>query len=147
MISAGVGRQPLPELPALLRRLGTSQLLRYAFAGFCVTQFPAAIYSLLVLCFSVEPLEANLSSTACGLSAGYLVHSRWRFAGGSATGEHAKIACFLITSFIAFLVNSAWVWLLVSMLCLPPLVPVPLMMFVTPWLTFLLNRHWVFRVA
>ena len=30
---------------------------------------------------------------------------------------------------------------------LPPLTPVPLMMFVTPWISFLLNRHWVFRAA
>jgi hypothetical protein len=30
---------------------------------------------------------------------------------------------------------------------LPPLAPVPLMMLATPWISFLLNRYWVFRAA
>ena len=147
MISAGIRREPLPQLSALLRKPGARQLLRYAFAGLCVTQFAAAIYSLLVLYSGVKPLNANVVSTACGLVAGYVVHSRWSFAGGTAVGEHSKIVRFLVTSFIAFLVNSAWVWLLVSVLNLPPLAPVPLMMVATPWVSFLLNRHWVFRAT
>ena len=134
-------------LPNVLARPATRQLIRYAVAGFCVTQLAAAIYSMLVLSLSMRPLEANLASTACGLAIGYAAHSRWSFAGGLADAEHAKIARFLLGSFLAFLVNSAWVFLLVSIMHLPPLAPVPLMMFATPWLSFLLNRYWVFRAA
>jgi putative flippase GtrA len=135
------------DLPNVLARPATRQLIRYAVAGFCVTQLAAAIYSMLVLSLSMRPLEANLASTACGLAIGYAVHSRWSFAGGSPDAEHAKIARFLLGSFLAVLVNSAWVFLLVSIMHLPPLAPVPLMMFATPWLSFLLNRYWVFRAA
>jgi putative flippase GtrA len=39
------------------------------------------------------------------------------------------------------------VWFLVSTLHLPPLAPVPFMILATPWISFLLNRHWVFRAA
>jgi putative flippase GtrA len=134
-------------LPSFFASPGARQLIRYAIAGFCVTQLAAAIYSALVLLFSMHPLEANVASTACGLAIGYAVHSRWSFAGGSADAEHAKIVRFLLSSLLAFLVNSAWVFLLVSVMHLPPLAPVPLMMFATPWLSFLLNRHWVFRAA
>lgn len=134
-------------LPSFLAAPAAKQLIRYAFAGFCVTQIAAGIYSALVLSFAMHPLEANVASTACGLAIGYAVHSRWSFAGATAEAEHAKIARFLLTSFLAFLVNSAWVFLLVSVMHLPPLAPVPLMMFATPWLSFLLNRHWVFRSA
>jgi hypothetical protein len=35
----------------------------------------------------------------------------------------------------------------VTMSRLPPLAPVPLMILVTPWISFLLNRHWVFKAA
>ena len=136
-----------PFVPDLLASPAAKQLVRYAFAGFCVTQLAAGIYSVLVLWFAIHPLEANVASTACGLAIGYAVHSRWSFAGGTADAEHARVARFLLTSLLAFLVNSSWVFLLVSVMHLPPLAPVPLMMFATPWLSFLLNRHWVFRAA
>lgn len=145
MNRALAGRRPF--LPDFLATPAAKQLIRYAIAGFCVTQIAAAIYSALVLSVAMHPLGANVASTACGLAIGYAAHSRWSFAGGSADGEHAKIARFLLGSFAAFLVNSAWVFLLVSVMHLPPLAPVPLMMFATPWLSFLVNRHWVFRAA
>lgn len=138
---------PLLRLTALLSQPAARQLLRYALAGLCVTQFAAAVYSLQVLVWGIEPLRANAVSTACGLGVGYLVHSRWSFAGGAANDEQGKIARFLLTSAIAFVVNSFWVWLLVSTLHLSALAPVPLMMFATPWVSFLLNRHWVFKAA
>jgi putative flippase GtrA len=123
------------------------QFVRYVIAGLCVTQFAACIYSVLVLYFAMHPLEANLVSTSVGIGAGYVAHSRWSFAGGAADGEYGKITRFLVTSLTALAVNSTWVWLLVSVLKLPPLSPVPLMICVTPWISFLLNRRWVFRAA
>ena len=136
------------QLSRMLARPGARQLVRYAFAGLCVTQFAAAIYSALVLFAHVNALQANVVSTAFGLCAGYLAHSRWSFAGAAGSAaEHAKVARFLLSALLAFIVNSTWVWLLVSLLRLPPLTPVPLMMFVTPWMSFLLNRYWVFRAV
>jgi putative flippase GtrA len=136
------------QLSRVLAKPGAKQLVRYAIAGFCVTQFAAAVYSALVLFLHVNALQANVVSTGFGLCAGYLVHSRWSFAGaGGGAAEHAKVGRFLLSSLVAFIINCAWVWLLVSILQLPPLTPVPLMMFVTPWISFLLNRHWVFRAA
>jgi putative flippase GtrA len=131
----------------LLAKPAARQLLRYAIAGLCVTQFAACVYSALVLYADVHALRANMVSTACGLCVGYVAHSRWSFAGGEESVEHAKIGRFLLTSLLAFLVNTTWVWLLVSIMRLPPLAPVPLMMLATPWISFLLNRHWVFRAA
>jgi putative flippase GtrA len=135
------------SLPAILARPGTKQLIRYAIAGLGVTQFAACVYSALVLWLGVPPLQANVGSTACGLCVGYAVHSRWSFSAGASDQEHARIMRFLLTSLLAFLANMAWVWILVSNMHLPPLAPVPLMIFATPWISFLLNRHWVFRTS
>lgn len=146
MIRHGV-LQRLPIIPDLLMQPAARQLIRYAIAGLCVTQFAAAIYASLVTYFALAPLKANLVSTGCGLCAGYLVHSRWSFAGGSATSEYGKIGRFLLSSSIAFVINSFWVWLLVSTYHLPPLAPIPLMMIATPGFSFLINRHWVFKAA
>jgi putative flippase GtrA len=129
------------DLPA------TRQLLRYAFAGFCVTQFAALVYTGLVVILKTEPLVANMLSTTCGLCAGYGVHSRWSFATGANGNEGWQIGRFLLASLFAFLVNTLWVWLLVKDLHLPAIAPVPLMMVATPWISFLLNRYWVFKAA
>ena len=139
--------QRLPFLHEILMRPAARQLLRYAFAGFCVTQFAACIYAALVTFGHIPAFRANMMSASCGLIVGYVVHSRWSLAGGTAPTEHGKVGRFLLSSSLAFAINSLWVWLLVSNLHLPPLAPIPLMMGATPLMSFLLNRYWVFKAA
>ena len=136
-----------PRLARLLASPATRQLIRYAFAGLCVTQFAACIYSAAVLFLRVNPLTANVISTSCGLGAGYLIHSRWSFGSGAASNEAWQVGRFMLASLLAFLINSIWVLLLTTVLRLPPLAPVPLMILATPWISFLLNRYWVFKAA
>jgi putative flippase GtrA len=135
------------RLANVLAAPAARQLIRYAVAGFCVTQFAAFVYSTCVLWLAVPPLKATVISTACGLFVGYAVHSRWSFAGGGRESEQAKMLRFLVCSLLALLANMTWVWLLVSVMHLSPMAPVPLMMFGTPWISFLLNRYWVFRAV
>jgi putative flippase GtrA len=139
-------REQLPfELSRFLARPGGRQLIRYMIAGFCITQFAALIYSSLAVYAHVNPLQANVVSTGCGVCSGYLAHNYWSFAAGTAKGEFGKAARFGATTLVAFLFNSFWVWLLVSRMHLSAVAPVPIMMFVTPWVSFLANRYWVFR--
>jgi putative flippase GtrA len=137
----------VPLVAGLLERPAARQLLRYAFAGFCVTQLAALVYSAFVIGLATHPLVANFLSTAFGLCVGYIVHSRWSFAAQTEDSEGLQVARFLLAALVAFTINSFWVWLLVLTLHFPPLAPVPLMMLVTPWISILLNRHWVFRAA
>jgi len=147
MSASGLLAARAPRLAGLLANPATRQLIRYAFAGLCVTQFAASVYSAAVFFLHVDPMLANVFSTGCGLVAGYVVHSRWSFAVGSAPGEGWQVGRFLIAALIAFLINSIWVWLMTRVLHLSPLAPVPLMMLATPWISFLLNRYWVFKAA
>lgn len=147
MIGTQARQQYWAQVARLLASPAVRQLLRYVLAGFCVTQLAAFIYSALVFYLFVAPLRANFISTSFGLCIGYLVHNRWSFAGGLAKSETGKLARFLLTSLVALAVNSLWVWLLVSELQLSPLAPVPMMMLVTPWVSFFVNRHWVFKAV
>ena len=146
-MNAGLLEQHFPRLAPLMAMPATRQLLRYAFAGFCVTQFAACIYSALVIFLHTEPLLANMLSTCGGLCAGYLVHSRWSFATGAGANEGWQVGRFLVASLIAFTINTMWVWLFVKKMHLPPLAPVPMMMLATPCISFLLNRYWVFKAV
>lgn len=139
----GAFREQLPVLSGPAAR----QLVRYAIGGFCVTQAAALLYSFLAVYGHVNPLEANVLSTVCGVFAGYLVHNYWSFAGGAATRYAGKAARFAVTTLLAFVFNSFWVWLLVTSLHFSPLAPVPIMMLVTPWVSFLANRYWVFKAV
>lgn len=147
MIGAEARQQYWDQVSRLFASPAFRQLCRYVLAGFCVTQLAAFIYSVLVFHFAVAPLRANIVSTSVGLGIGFLVHNRWSFAGGAAKTETGKLARFMLTSLVALSVNSLWVWLLVSELRLSPLAPVPMMMFVTPWVSFFVNRHWVFKAV
>ncbi|GLR47601.1 GtrA family protein [Sphingomonas astaxanthinifaciens] len=128
----------------VLAHPASRQLLRYIVAGLLVTQFAALIYSALVL-QHLSPFIANIGSTACGLVAGYTIHSRWSFKGGRKDSETLQLGRFMTASGVAFAINNFWIWLTVHALGLPPLAPVPLMMAATPVLSFILNRYWVFR--
>ncbi|HEY0413784.1 MAG TPA: GtrA family protein [Allosphingosinicella sp.] len=123
------------------------QLVRFAVAGLGVTFFSVLVYSTAAVLLRVPPLGANTISWLCGVTAGYAVHSRWSFAAAREEGEGGMVIRFLMASGLAFALNSLWVWLATGLFRLPPLAPVPMMMFVTPLASFLLNRYWVFEAA
>jgi putative flippase GtrA len=156
-----VGRGSVPGIASGLRSLRTAlgtihpalaseafwQLVRFAVGGLSVTLFAVIIYSAAATLLHVPPLAANGLSWLCAVVASYTIHSRWSFAADRHSGEGAMIARFLTVSVFAFGLNSFWVWLTTTAMGLPPLAPVPAMIFVTPFVSFLLNRFWVFKVA
>ena len=133
-------------LPPFVRSAAFAQLMRYGIAGLGVTALSTLVYSACAVLAHVPPMLANVCGYGVGLVAGYLVHSRWSFA-GSREDEAATIARFVGATLFGFGLNSFWVWLFTSALHLPPLAPVPAMVGVTPILSFLINRYWVFRAA
>jgi putative flippase GtrA len=133
-------------LPCLVRSAAFGQLLRYAVAGLGVTALSAMVYSACAVLAGMAPMLANVCGYGVGLIAGYLVHSRWSFA-AAREDEAATVVRFVGATLFGFGLNSLWVWLLTGMMHLPPLAPVPAMIGVTPVLSFLINRYWVFRAA
>jgi putative flippase GtrA len=123
------------------------QLVRFAVAGLCLTVFSVTIYSAGVTVAHLPPLVANGLSWVCGVSVGYAIHSRWSFASQKEAAESSTVVRFLLVYVFALGLNSFWVWLAIHYLQLPPLAPVPAMVFVTPLASFLLNRYWVFEAA
>jgi len=123
------------------------QLVRYIVAGLAVTILAAFLYTVAATFLHIRPLAANCVSTLCGVVVSYAVHSRWSFAPERDGGEARMMLRFLVAAAFAFALNSLWVWLATGLLHLPPIAPVPAMIFVTPLASFLLNRYWVFEVA
>ncbi len=120
------------------------QLVRYALTGGLASIVNIGVYWLL----AARGLDPNLAwaiGFVAAVIVGYVVHSRWSFRGHGRRDNLARTGSrFVIVSLISFGLNSFWVWLLVRQLDLPLWAPYPLVLGVTPFVIFALNRRWVF---
>ena len=120
------------------------QLVRYALTGGLATIVNIGVYWIL----AHRGLDPNAAWTVGYIAAvlvGYVVHSRWSFRGHGRRDNLARTGGrFVIVSLVSFGLNQLWVWLLVQHLGLPLWAPYPLVLGVTPFVVFALNRKWVF---
>lgn len=123
-----------------------AQFLRYALTGVIITLFQIAIYWGLAGPLALDPQLANFAGYLAAVVSGYVLHGRFSFAGhGERDKPVAQAFRFGVVSVLSFALNAFWVWLCVTRLGLPVWTPIPLMVFVTPALVFVLNRQWVFK--
>ena len=122
------------------------QLVRYGLTGGFVTALGAALYWVTATFMGVHPLIANVFAYALCVAIGYVLHSRWSFKGHGSRDNLARTTSrFFMVSLVSFLLNSVFVWVLTGpLLDGPTWWPVVPMLFVTPLVTFALNRRWVF---
>jgi putative flippase GtrA len=127
------------------RRTVLAQLARFVVSGAFVTALGVGVYALVALVFRWHPQLGNLLAYVVAMATGYLMHSRWSFRdhGGERTAR-TKMR-FVLVSLASLALNSFWVWLLYTRLGLGRAAPILPMLFVTPLVTFALNRQWVFR--
>jgi putative flippase GtrA len=150
-------------MTALLDRLDTHrtrevfwQLVRFGIAGglatviYTIVYWPVATFGHRILHVGSGaewPLVGNVLGYLAAMVSGYFLHSRWSFKGhGSRDNEVATSSRFFAVSLVSFALNTMFVWVLTGPLFHGatwwPLVPI---LFVTPLVTFALNRFWVFK--
>jgi putative flippase GtrA len=132
----------LSTLPPEQRHL-VGQLFRFLISGAFVTALGVAVYALTALVLRWHPQIANLLAYLVAMGTGYLMHSRWSFR-GHGTRTPATAVKFVAVSIVSLALNASWVALITGPLGLGPAWPILPMLFVTPAVTFILNRHWVF---
>jgi putative flippase GtrA len=134
---------PLSKSGANREVLG--QLIRFGLVGGFVTALGAGAYWVPATFLGVHPLAANLLGYLVAAGIGYVLHSKVSFRGhGSRDKPVQRTGRFLIVSLISLGLNSQFVGLLTGPLDGPTWWPVVPMIFVTPLVTFTLNRYWVF---
>jgi putative flippase GtrA len=122
------------------------QLVRFALTGGLLTVLVAGGYWMLATLFGVEPMLSLTLNFLLFTGVGYVLHSRWSFRDHGTRGGNAaaRTLRFFTVNCIGFATNQFFVWLLVKHLGGPTWWPVIPIIFVTPLLTFALNRKWVF---
>ena len=126
------------------RRQVAAQLLRFVISGALVTALGVAVYAVVALILRWHPQVGNILAYVTAMATGYVMHSRWSFRDHGGNRTHATRLRFLAVSLISYALNSFWVWVLTEPLALSPAWPILPMLFVTPLVTFTLNRQWVF---
>jgi putative flippase GtrA len=121
------------------------QVIRFGIAGGLSTLVYAAIYWPLAT-YVIHPVAASIAGFVGAVIFGYFVHSAWSFKGHSAdTGSIKTQSKFFAVQSVGMLLNAFFTWLLTGPLVHGPtwwpLVPA---VFVTPIVTFVLNRRLVF---
>ena len=121
------------------------QLVRFGIAGGLTTVLYTIVYSPLAAFKITSEQVANIAGYLVAMLSGYLIHSRWSFRGHE-TSAKAAAPKFFAVSLVSYAMNTFWIWLLTddAMYAGPwwwPLIPV---LFVTPLVTFALQRLWVF---
>ena len=127
------------------KRTVLAQLVRFIISGATVTALGVGVYALVALVLHWHPQLGNFLAYVVAMATGYVMHSRWSFRDHGAERTHSTKVRFVIVSLISYALNSFWVWLLYTHLDLHRAVPIIPMLFVTPAVTFMLNRQWVFR--
>jgi putative flippase GtrA len=139
-----VTSRKLPELSPE-RRTILAQLVRFVISGAFVTALGVAVYALVALVLRWHPQLGNLLAYLIAVGSGYLMHSRWSFRDHGGKRTRSTQIRFVVVSLISYALNSFWVWLLFTHLEWGREAPIVPMLFVTPLVTFVLNRQWVFR--
>ena len=127
------------------RRAVFGQLIRFVITGGLVTALGVGVYALVAIVLQWHPQIGNVMAYLAAMATGYVMHSRWSFRDHGGERTKATQVRFVTVSLISYALNSFWVWLLYTHLDLGRAAPILPMLFVTPIVTFTLNRQWVFR--
>ena len=127
------------------RRAVLLQLVRYGLAGLAITLAAAGSYWAITDLLHIDPMASDgiVFLVFSGIS--YVTHGEFSFRGhGGRDRHHIRMGRFFAINVLGFLVNQAFIWLLVKQLGGPTWWPTIPMVFLTPLLTFALHRRFVY---
>lgn len=131
---------PQPEQRAI-----ALQAVRYAVAGLLITIAFSACYWAVAELLRVDPNLALALVFVLFSVISFVAHGRFSFAGhGERDRPHVRMSRFFVVNILGFLANQFFVWLLVKQMGGPNWWPIVPFILVTPWLTFVLHRRWVY---
>ncbi|HEX9964261.1 MAG TPA: GtrA family protein [Allosphingosinicella sp.] len=139
--------QTIRNLTLLVERYGAllGQIIRFGLTGGFMSVLVAAGYWAGATLLGIEPMLSLTINYLAFTALGYVLHSRWSFKGHGARDRAGLRALrFLAVNSFGFLLNQFFIWLLVKHLQGPIWWSVIPILFVTPLVTFSLNRRWVF---
>lgn len=123
------------------------QLLRFGSVGAAATLVHVLLYMLLVGVGGLSPVFSNLVAFSIAVVVSFSGHANWTFRNEYRTRSsrsHVLFTRFVISAVLGLLLNTVFVYVLVTTLGLDYVWAIPCFVLLTPLLLYLLNRLWVF---
>jgi putative flippase GtrA len=121
------------------------QMIRFGLTGGLLTVLVAGGYWVVAELLGVDPMLSMTLNYLVFTGLGYILHSGFSFKGhGARDNAPVRTARFFTVNTLGFLLNQLFIWVLVKQMGGPTWWPVIPILFVTPLVTFALNRRWVF---
>jgi len=132
-------------MSAMTRNLPLAQLAKFGVVGLLASAVHAGVYMGTVKPLLLTPLPANFAGFGCAFLVSFLGHRHWTFAAQAAGAATSRsLPRFLVTSLLGLASNTFITWLLVERLHLPSESALIGILFITPMLTFVCSKYWVF---
>lgn len=121
------------------------QIVRYGITGGLVTIGFSAVYWLLATPVGLDSQVALTIAFLLWSGIGFVLHGRISFRDhGSRDRMGARSVRFLLVNLLGFALNQLFVWVMVKQMGGPTWWPILPFIFVTPLVTFVLHRRWVY---
>lgn len=125
-----------------VRRRHIKEVVVYGLVGVTALITQAITYS--ILCgIKMPPLLANFIGTMFGMGVSYYGHTRFTFQ-KTHHFSHQEFIKFIITTFVGLAISSFGIYIIVNLFKLNSYFGL-LPMVMTPGITFLISKFWVFR--
>ena len=119
-------------------------LFKFFSVGVIATLIHSAIYSLCIALQLTSAQLANLLAYLLALIVSYIGQRYWTFATNKLNSQASTIFRFIGVSLLGYGLNAFWVYAATNVLNLSPYYAIVGIGFLTPLMTFLLLKFWVF---
>lgn len=126
-------------------RTSAGQLFRFGIVGVLATVTHVTIVTILVEVFAVPVLTSNFFAFCTAVFVSYFGNLKWVF--GKEADHRSFFPRFVFAAVTGLGLNQGIMYLLVERLGWDYRLGLAVVIFVVPFLTFLMNRFWVFRTA
>lgn len=119
-------------------------LLKFFSVGLIATLVHSLIFALCITAHFASPQGANLWAYLVALIVSYVGQRYWTFSGHKIIGKASPIVRFIGVSLLGYGLNALWVHTTTVLLSLSPYYSLIGIGFLTPLMTFVLLKFWVF---
>jgi len=120
-------------------------LLKFFSIGAIATLVHGVVFSLLIALQISAPQLANFFAYILALTVSYFGQRYWTFSKSKSNNSFNAILRFICVSFLGYALNAVWVYTATKALGLSPYYALLGIGLLTPAMTFLLLKFWVFN--
>ena len=122
------------------------QIFKFGAVGITATSAHALIFISALRLLGWPEQISNLAAFIIAFAISWTGNYFWTFqTGGWQTGGWQTMPRFVAVALSGYLLNALFVFIIITKLGWPDFYVLPLMLLITPIMTFLLARYWAFK--